>query len=690
MKNSAKNLLSLEKSLYLKQHEEQSIHWKSWNEETWKLIEESKKCVFISIGYSSCHWCHVMAHESFESEEVSEYLNEHFISIKIDREEFPDVDFYYQRAANYMGKNGGWPLSVYLSPEMVPLFIGTYFPLESRPNLPSFLNVSKEVIKRYSENETKDTMLSQGHKLIESLKERHKITEAPKYEGHFPSANQILLALENYRDKNFGGFGKAPKFPQFAFYEAMIEQILEGVVDKERGEPIIQTIEWMLMGGIFDHAKGGIHRYSTDEKWLVPHFEKMLYDQAGLLKVLSKLSLIFPSPLVLDGIMQTIDYLQTEMLSENKYFFSAQDADSEGREGLYFTFSKEEFEDALNQFDETLMDNESEKIHKWFSITDEGNFEDRLHVISLNAIHKEEFYQPANWEIVRKVRRAILNNRKLRIPPATDQKGIAGWNFMLVSALVDVVQYVRIDPIKEKAQQLLKSVIVGLNQTFVNHKGAKDGASELRILHSTTFSQGNQNKIYFEDYAFFADAYFRLYQVSGEKTYLDYVLRAMKIIDEKFISHDDIYQREVGVKNSVIDNPLTSYHDQSYASSLCVWISLNNKLSLLGFPSESSRNLASNLMRKVREHALQNPLAFGEGLKFLIYPPNAFKRVEIPFNWTKENKFLELIPHFSSRFVLDYKDSFDVTQEWQICRSDACEVNGKGLEEFISTLFKKD
>src|SRR5690606_15810168 len=254
----------------------------------------------------------------------------------------------------------------------------------------------------------------------------------------FPGPSAIMNALKNYADVKNGGYGKAPKFPHFSFYEWACEQILEGMIPQEQGQHIVETIEKMLMGGLYDHAKGGIHRYSVDDKYLVPHFEKMLYDQAGLLKVLAKLSQFYPSPLIFDGILQTLDYLKTEMLADEGYFFSAQDADSEGTEGLYFTYTKEEFEQSF----EDAPPEQKIKIDQylnWFNITEKGNFEHGLNVLSLNPELKADFYSQDGWQEVRDIRRRLLEQRKMRIPPATDRKGLSAWNYLLLSALSDVV-----------------------------------------------------------------------------------------------------------------------------------------------------------------------------------------------------------------------------------------------------------
>jgi uncharacterized protein YyaL (SSP411 family) len=388
------NRLKNENSLYLRQHKDNPIHWWAYGPEPLQAARDLNLPIFLSIGYSSCHWCHVMSHESFSDLAVAEFLNENFICIKIDREEYPDLDNYYQRAAQLFSNQGGWPLSAFLLSDMRPFFVGTYYPLIAIKNgPPSFLEIIQELKRAYtSEYPQVETNAKQ---VTSSLEKNIPLTEPVKFEGHFPAPNGILEAIKDYRDLEWGGYSKAPKFPQFTFYEWALEQMLEGMISKEHGEFIISTLEKMLMGGINDHARGGIHRYSTDVKWLVPHFEKMLYDQAGFLRVLVKLSLIYPSPLVFDTLINTLDYLDSEMLSEENYFFSAQDADSEGVEGLYFTFTESEFEDILNKndTDEEILSKNLEKIKAGFLITTKGNFEHLLNIVSLNPQLKEEFYQ---------------------------------------------------------------------------------------------------------------------------------------------------------------------------------------------------------------------------------------------------------------------------------------------------------
>ena len=247
------NRLKNEKSLYLKQHQNNPIHWWPYGPEALNASRTENKPIFMSIGYSSCHWCHVMAHDSFINETIAKFMNENFICIKVDREEYPDLDNYYQRAAQMFSNNGGWPLSAFLLPDMRPFFVGTYYPAVSKDGGPNFFDLVKELRRAY-DTET-EQVLKNAVQVSESIAAGNTSKEKIKFEGHFPAPNGILEAIKEFQDKEWGGYGSAPKFPHFAFFEWAIEQMLEGMVTREQGEFIISSMEKMLMGGINDHAR---------------------------------------------------------------------------------------------------------------------------------------------------------------------------------------------------------------------------------------------------------------------------------------------------------------------------------------------------------------------------------------------------------------------------------------------------
>lgn len=677
------NRLKQSKSLYLRQHQDNPIHWWSYGPEALEYAQKNNRPIFLSIGYSSCHWCHVMAHESFTNDEVAQFLNENFVAIKVDREEFPDIDNYYQKAAQLFGSSGGWPLSAFLLPDTRPFFVGTYYPLVSKGDTPNFPTLIKELKRAFDQE--KEQVDKNAVQVTEAIKKGNIPSGEVQFEGHFPHPNGILEAVKEFSDKTWGGYGSAPKFPTFAYYEWALEQMLEGMVAREHGEFIVNSLERMLMGGINDHARGGIHRYSTDEKWLVPHFEKMLYDQAGFLRTMTKLSLVYPSPLVFDTLINTLDYLEQEMLSDDnngqRHFFSAQDADSEGVEGLYFTFTSEEFEDLLNRHDddeETLAKN-MESIKKWFQITPSGNFEHNLNVISLNPDLKEEFYQQKNWDIIRKVKRAILNERKDRMPPATDNKGVASWNFMLISALVDVVQYSQVDVIKRMASNLINSTIEGVFKTFLTNSG--DG---MKMKHTTTVEFSHP---YLEDFVFFAESQLRLYEISSNDVFKQNFKDSLNFITKEFLDNDKMLTRaKLAEHFELYPNQDYNLFDASFKSPVATYIQLMRRAAVL-FSDRDYLDTILSLKDSVTHTILKvNPVSAGESLRALTYPTEAMRVMKLPKAWTQKEDFMKFIPFFLPRFVLDYHNGEYGAEMFEICTMNACELKGEGFQEFVKML----
>ncbi|MCB9092484.1 MAG: thioredoxin domain-containing protein [Halobacteriovoraceae bacterium] len=673
------NRLKDSSSLYLKQHSHQKIHWWSWCDEAIEEAKKRKMPIFISIGYSSCHWCHVMSRETFDDPQVADFLNENFVSIKVDREENPDVDTYFQQIALKNLGRGGWPLNFFTNSDLIPIAGGTYFPPKDFDNMPSFLTMAKDSVDKFQNH--LDEIEKHGHQLIKEISKNPSISanKEIKFEGHFVSPSSILNALKPYEDAENGGYGDPPRFPSFAYYEWAIEQILEGVVPKEFAEHIIKTIEAICCGGIFDQIRGGIHRYSTDKKWLVPHFEKMLYDQSGLLRLLVKTTLLYPSPIFFDAIILTLEYLEAELLSEDGYFFSAQDAESEGVEGLYFTFTEEEFEEALNQYDDKLAD-QFDNLKKWFGVTPLGNFENNLNVISINRSHLKDILDPLNWEIIRNTKQALYQARKQRVPPATDTKGVASWNFMLISSLCDLIQYSKIEIVKKQAQGLLNACLEGIHNTFI--KKSEDGKTI--INHSTT----TENNIdHFEDYVFFAEAHTRLYEVSGKEQFKKNALLTLEHIVQNYFDGKFFRTRPYSKdKNLAYPNLHYALYDQSYRSPSCTLIHLLRKWKLYQ-PELTRFDGFEELINSIKQFSLGNPIAFGEALRSVVYPPEVYKKIEVPKSWLKSKEFIKYRTFFSVRFLMIYSSE---ESGWQICDTQSCEGHGETVEEFIDFLSPKN
>ncbi|GAB4011701.1 MAG: thioredoxin domain-containing protein [Bdellovibrio sp.] len=672
------NKLANSKSLYLLQHKDNPVDWHPWGPEAIEKARSLNRPIFLSIGYSSCHWCHVMAEESFEDEAVAKLLNDNFVCIKVDREEHPNLDSYYQEACQLFIKSGGWPLSAFLLPDLRPYFVGTFYPkVATKSGGPTFPQLVQELGRVY--NDEKEQVLSNADQVAKALSEKRRPKEDIPFPGHFPAPMAILDAVKEYRDNENGGWGEAPKFPHFSFMEWAAEQMIDGMVDKEQGQFIIKTLDHLLMGGVFDQARGGIHRYSVDKEFLVPHFEKMLYDQSGLIRVLSKFSLIYPHALVFDALYTTLLYLEKEMLSDNGHLFSAQDADSEGVEGLYYTFTSEEFEDLVNKA-EFEGDLDAEQMKKWFRISTQGNFENGLNVLALDPNIKDQFFSQEEWEKIRAIRKAALDERQKRIPPKTDNKGVASWNFLMIASLTDVLQYCRVAPIREVATRILNSIVDGSYINFLVETPDK----KRRIRHTTTMTP---EVLHLEDYVSFSESMLRLYEISGNPVFKENLRDTIDFILNEFLKGDQLFITSTSLPQDLLPPNLEAQpFDGSFKSSSATFCAVVRRAAVL-FKNSQWLEKTKDLRETVAQCALRNPIISGEALRALTYPDMTYRTLEVPLKWQSTPEFQEQMSYFMPRFVISYQDRNE--DEWQICNMTACEVQGKGLQEFKDKLMPK-
>ena len=453
--------------------------------------------------------------------------------------------------------------------------------------------------------------------------------------------------------------------------------MLEGMIDQEKGEHIIFSIEKIMMGGIYDHLRGGIHRYTSDDAWMEPHFEKMLYDQAGLLKLLSKTTLIYPSPILFDALLQTLDYLEKEMLDDTNYFFSSQNAESEEINGLYYTFTKDEFRESLKENLDKESTEKIEDILTWFLQGKEGSCIKDLSAIGLDYNMKDNFYTQDNWELMRKAKTALLKTRKVRIPPTTDTKGVASWNFLLTNALADVIQYCRIDTIKHQALSLFKKAISGRYDNFIKNI---DSAT-IQIKHSTTLERSTP---LFEDYVFFAQSELRIYEISGIATHKDNFFNTVNFIFKEFYKDDYFFTRTIQSSDyELFPNQKQSPFDNTFCSPVPTYIQLSMKAAVL-FKNPELIDRISDLIDKVINEALFNPLNCGEVLKCLTYPKEAYKVVEVPKEWIQNTLFTNFLSFFMPRFVFNFHELNN--NSFSISSIETCEISGSGLDEFKKCL----
>ncbi|MFA6940005.1 MAG: thioredoxin domain-containing protein [Clostridiaceae bacterium] len=411
------NRLIDEKSPYLLQHAHNPVNWYPWGDEAFEKAKLDDKPIFLSIGYSTCHWCHVMERESFEDNQAAEVLNKYFISIKVDREERPDIDHIYMTVCQALTGSGGWPLTIIMTPDKKPFFAGTYFPKNDRMGMMGLISILESVRKAWADN--RDQLLSSSSQILSLIKQQDNIS------GKELSSDVIQEAFSQFEydfDKVYGGFGDAPKFPTPHNLSFLLRYWYK-TKDKTALEIVEKTLDSMYRGGIYDHIGFGFSRYSTDRKWLVPHFEKMLYDNALLAIAYLETYQITKNKKYSDVALQIFTYILRDMTSEEGGFFSAEDADSEGEEGKFYVWSDDEIKLVLGN-------QEGNKFCEYFNITPKGNFEGKNIPNLINSHIKE-----TDQEFIKSCRGKLFKYREKRIHPYKDDKILTSWNGLMIAAM---------------------------------------------------------------------------------------------------------------------------------------------------------------------------------------------------------------------------------------------------------------
>jgi len=427
-KHEHTNRLINETSPYLLQHAHNPVNWYPWSKEAFEIAQKQDKPVFLSIGYSTCHWCHVMERESFSDESTAKILNEHFICIKVDREERPDIDAVYMNAVQVMTGSGGWPLSVFLGPDGGPFYGGTYFPPNEMYGQPSFKRLLLTIAEAWKNK--REQLLESADKISEILADRN---QQANQESLSPDIlNKAKFELEITFDSVNGGFGIAPKFPQPSNL-SMLLGYWNRTRDDKALEMVEKTLNAMAKGGIYDHLGGGFHRYSTDAQWLVPHFEKMLYDQALLSKVYVQAYQITNNNTYANVAKEIFDYVLREMTDSKGGFYCAEDADSEGKEGTFYVWEPTEIEAILGTEQANIF-------NEYYGIIDSGNFEDSKSILNVSKSTEElakkfKKTQSKIANILSHGRSRLLEHRARRARPYRDDKVIAGWNGLMISSM---------------------------------------------------------------------------------------------------------------------------------------------------------------------------------------------------------------------------------------------------------------
>ncbi len=520
------NRLAQEKSLYLRQHAENPVDWHPWGKEAMDKAEAEDKPLLVSIGYSSCHWCHVMAHESFENDYIAKLMNEHFICIKVDREERPDVDQIYMEAVQMITNHGGWPLNIFCFPDGRPFFGGTYFPPEDRgQNMVPWPQLIMRIADFYKHKKTE--LEENAENIVKNL----ALSNRPAGDSDHQLDNlQLLTAAEiicNSHDDEWGGFGQAPKFPPSMALNFLLEIRQSSTCEEQRpslarriDEVVTHTLNAMARGGIFDQIGGGFSRYSVDKHWLIPHFEKMLYDNALLLDIFTKGWMRYRQPLFGAVVEETIEWLKREMLAPNGGYYSSLDADSEGKEGKFYVWTPDEVEAVLGSKDGKLF-------CETYGLSENGNFEEGTSnpALAIADFDKRQALQP--------FRQKLLERRLKRVPPGKDTKQLVAWNSLLIRGLVEAsFAFNR----KEWLEDAIRSADwIWETQRFDDNR--------LYALYYEDSGQGVN--AYLDDYAFYAEA---LLSIAAKIDWLKpgfskvYIQRAVAIVDavcEHFRSSSD-------------------------------------------------------------------------------------------------------------------------------------------------------
>lgn len=525
--NKVPNHLKNETSPYLKQHVYNPVDWHPWGAEALEKAKTENKLIFLSIGYSTCHWCHVMAHESFEDETVATLLNDNYICIKVDREERPDIDSIYMNACQMMTGSGGWPLNLWLTPDQKPIYAGTYFPPHNQMGRPGFISVLTHLRKLWKE-ESED-LIGKSEEIMTFISGQSQ--GRPEEIDKFVTI-QAVRDLKARFDPEYGGFSEAPKFPS-AHQLLLLMHYYEQHPEAHLLEMIEKTLDSMYAGGIYDHVGGGFARYSVDHKWLVPHFEKMLYDNALLLRAYNQGYRLTQNPVYKEVAYNIVAFLKREMRSDEGGFFTALDADSEGVEGKFYVFTREEIDQALGD--------ESEAYCEAYDITDKGNFE------GLNIPNR--IGRQSSIEVIdhfKASNQLLLDYRSKRIRPSLDYKILTSMNGLMISSLSHMFRVY--------GDQEILDLAIKANDYIERHHSTQEGlrgSSAKGIVNET---------VVLEDYAFYIEGLIDLYEATMNQQYLDKAIELLSVLDKEYWDNEKGgYFQTSSNGEQLISRPIDAY-----------------------------------------------------------------------------------------------------------------------------------
>ena len=593
------NRLAKETSPYLLQHAYNPVDWYAWGEEALQKAKNEDKPIFLSVGYSACHWCHVMAHESFEDEEIANIMNEHFVNIKVDREERPDLDDIYQRVCQLATSSGGWPLSVFLTPGQKPFYVGTYFPKDGNHyGLPGFRTILLQLAEAYK-NKKQEIEAASGEFMNALVQMARDVATAgmPAEKTNLERSilDEAAVGLIQMGDPIYGGFGQAPKFPNASSLLFLLRYYDISGMNRFR-DFVVFTADKMAAGGIHDQLGGGFARYSTDQKWLIPHFEKMLYDNALLTQLYAELYQITKDDRHAKIVRKTLDFIMREMTHPESGFYSAQDADSEGEEGKFYVWSKKEIASILG--DQAATD----IFCEYYGATEGGNFEGknilniRVPAASIGLRYGKTPEQ--TMQVIADASAKLFEAREKRVRPGRDEKILTSWNGLMISGFAKGYAVTGDAKYLQAAKNAVK---------FIESKIA---SADSRLLR--TFKDGESKlNAYLDDYAFYAGALLDLFAVESKQEYLDKAIKYTDYMlqhfwDEKdgnlFFTSDDHEKLIVRTKN---------FYDLAIPSGNS--IAASNLLKLYHYTQNKDYlDRATSIMRAGARPAAENPFGFGQ------------------------------------------------------------------------------
>ncbi len=643
-----KNILKNEKSPYLKQHKDNPVSWLAWNKESLEKAKIEKKPIFLSVGYASCHWCHVMAHESFENNETAKIMNTNFINIKVDREERPDLDFIFQKSlAILTGAQGGWPLSMFLDENAVPFTGGTYFPPKELHGRPSFNSVLENVSKVYREN--RDKILNQATQMKEVFRNLNQKNSVLKQDLE-PYVEKII----NYTDEINGGFKGAPKFPQFYIFDTILH-----FYKKTNNKKYLDVVEKLLLSlsskGIYDHLEGGISRYTVDEKWIVPHFEKMLYDNIQFVNLLNNYLSNIESNYLKQKLKQTIKFINSEFLVKNSLLGSAYDADSDGIEGKYYVWKYQELKDILGS--------ELDLLKNKYQISEEGNFEGSN--ILVETIKPTISHNPKILEIEQK----LLEIRKKRNKPFFDDKSQTDLNAFWIYVNLYSSIILNDKSLLEKSKENIEN----LNQIYEN-----------KLFHC--YNDNKQIDVFLEDYVYFSLLLLSNYEFTKNQSSLE---KCKMLMDEAwsnfFNSDEKVLQKNKVKSNDLFVEPI-DLNDNNIPNGNSIYLFVSNKLNNI-VPENKWHERIDILSKSFHSHINSNFTQMFSYIKILdICEDNISVTINSNNSDTIEKIREQTIKKFMDKATIIYKE--DSSEDYFIiCKKQTCSPKLINLEE-VENYFK--